>query len=203
MPHHVRLARRLLFPDAMGDDRRQLEGAISQAIAEGRLADATTCALNAYSDEIRRYLARFLRNDDDAAEAFARFAERVWRGIAQFKGRSSFRTWAYCVARRCACDVRRRPNVQRLDTEDASRLAHPAPSSLPVWQRPTAAGRFARMRAQLRSEEQTLLELRLDKGLPWKQVARALGQADSSEAALRQRFEWLKGKLRRMAQEHG
>ena len=193
----------------MRDDsgnRRKLETAISRALAQGRFSDATTCALNAYSDEIRRYLSRLLRDDDDAAEAFARFAERVWRGIAQFKGKSSFRTWAYCVARRCAWDVRRRPDggrVRRLDTEESSRLAQPAPSSLPAWQRPTADGRFARIRAQLRSEEQVLLELRLDRELPWKQVAQALGQPHTSEAALRQRFEWLKGKLRRLARDRG
>jgi RNA polymerase sigma-70 factor (ECF subfamily) len=200
---------RVAHLDHMGGNsgnHRTLEAPILRALARGRFSDATTCALNAYSDEIRRYLARILRHDDDAAEAFALFAERVWRGIAQFKGKSSFRTWAYCVARRCAWDVRRRPEsgrVRRLDTEEGSRLAHPAPSSLPPWQRPAVAGKFVRMRAQLRSEEQALLELRLDKELPWKQVALALGQPAASEAALRQRFEWLKGKLRRMAQEPG
>src|SRR2546423_13377879 len=103
-------------------DRRELEAAISRAVAQGRLADATTCALNAYRDEIRRYLLRLLRHEDDAAEAFARFAEHVWRGLPAFRGTSSFRTWAYGVARRCAIDLRRRPRPQRLETAEALQL---------------------------------------------------------------------------------
>jgi RNA polymerase sigma-70 factor (ECF subfamily) len=39
-----------------------------------------------------------LRDRDDADDAFGRFAEDLWKGIAGFRGQSSFKAWAYRVA---------------------------------------------------------------------------------------------------------
>jgi RNA polymerase sigma-70 factor (ECF subfamily) len=57
----------------------------------------------------------------------------------------------------------------------------------------------------LDSEERTLLTLRVDKALPWEEVAEVM-RADgepSTPAAIRERFERLKEKLGRLAREQG
>jgi RNA polymerase sigma-70 factor (ECF subfamily) len=62
-----------------------------------------------------------------------------------------------------------------------------------------------RLRESLDPEEQTLLILRVDKGMAWEDVAEVL-RADGepvAPAALRKRFERLKEKLGRLAREQG
>jgi len=65
--------------------------------------------------------------------------------------------------------------------------------------------RFWKLRESLDSEEQTLLTLRLEKDMPWEEVAEVM-RADgepATPAALRERFERLKEKLGRLAREQG
>jgi RNA polymerase sigma-70 factor (ECF subfamily) len=67
------------------------------------------------------------------------------------------------------------------------------------------ADKLVKLRDSLDPEEQTLLILRVDKAMPWEDVAEVLG-ADGdpvSPAALRKRFERLKEKLGRLAREQG
>jgi RNA polymerase sigma-70 factor (ECF subfamily) len=67
------------------------------------------------------------------------------------------------------------------------------------------ADKLMELRESLAPEEQTLLILRVDKAMPWEDVAevtRANGEA-ATPAALRERFERLKEKLRRLAREQG
>jgi RNA polymerase sigma-70 factor (ECF subfamily) len=65
--------------------------------------------------------------------------------------------------------------------------------------------RLRRLRQALDPEERTLLVLRLDRELPWEEVALVLSGdgAPLEPAALRKRFERLKGKLARMARDQG
>ena len=44
------------------------------------------------------YLIATLDDRDDAAEVFSVLSEDLWRGIAAFGWRSSFRTWMYTLA---------------------------------------------------------------------------------------------------------
>jgi RNA polymerase sigma-70 factor (ECF subfamily) len=65
--------------------------------------------------------------------------------------------------------------------------------------------RLDRLRAALDPEERTMLVLRVDKGLPWNEIATVLARdgEEATPAALRKRFERLKAKLARLALEHG
>jgi RNA polymerase sigma-70 factor (ECF subfamily) len=62
-----------------------------------------------------------------------------------------------------------------------------------------------RLRASLSVEDQSLLALRVDQGLPWTEVAEVLAEEgrQSDPAALMKRFERLKERLGRMAREQG
>ena len=67
------------------------------------------------------------------------------------------------------------------------------------------ADKLMKLRESLDPEEQTLLILRVDKGMAWEDVAEAM-RADGeppTPAVLRERFERLKEKLGRLAREQG
>jgi RNA polymerase sigma-70 factor (ECF subfamily) len=67
------------------------------------------------------------------------------------------------------------------------------------------ADKLMKLRESLDSEEQTLLILRVDKGMSWEEIAEVM-RADGEQAtpaALQKRFERLKEKLGRLAREQG
>lgn len=95
-----------------------------------------------------------------------------------------------------------RRKKKRLATSAASALAADVRSSTLAHLKPANLDRLAEARRGMTPEEQTLLILRVDRGLAWRDIAVVLaGEGGESgdaerEAALRKRFERLKDKLR-------
>jgi rhodanese-related sulfurtransferase len=86
-----------------------------------------------------------------------------------------------------------------------ARLFGAAPRS-PTAQPPhPSADVVAELSDVLTPEEQHLLVLRLDRELPWREVAEIMAEGGRlpRETEVRQRFEQIKEKLRLMAKEHG
>ena len=185
----------------------QLEERIAALRAEGDLAGAATEAIRGMGPAILRYLRSLLREEDDAAEAFSRFAESLWRALPAFRGESAFRTWAYRLAWSAALDVRGgafRRRGRRLETGEASALAEEVRTrTAVVVERQRRA--LDRLREALSVEDQSLLVLRVDQGLAWGEIAEILvGEGrPAAPDALMKRFERLKDKLARMAREQG
>ena len=80
----------------------------------------------------------------------------------------------------------------------------------PPHARTAAREGIERLRRSLRPDDQTLLILRIDRGMAWLDIARVLAGPDQSiaeeelrarSAKLRKRFERLKERLRTMAHE--
>jgi RNA polymerase sigma-70 factor (ECF subfamily) len=188
-----------------GDER---EAAIARHLEGGCLREAATQALHGYGGEILGYLGAVLHDDDAAAEVFARFAEDVWTGLGGFQRRCSFRTWAYRLAFSRARDFRReafRRRGRRLETREHSQLAKSRTES-ESWRDEAGRDRLESLRRRLRPTEQTLLILRVDRGLSWREVACVLSLDAGrpiSEGALRKRFEALTRKLRGLARREG
>jgi RNA polymerase sigma-70 factor (ECF subfamily) len=184
----------------MGDE-------VDALIEAGDLDEAATAAMRLHGPRILGYLRAVLRDESDAAEAFAGFAEDLWRGLPHFRHECSFRTWAFRLAWNAALHVRDdayRRRGRRLETEEASRLAEEVRrSSLVRAER--AHDALDRLRAALSPEERTLLALRVDQGLSWDEIAHVLG-ADGppvQAATLRKRFERLKERLGALARAEG
>lgn len=183
-----------------------VEDTIAARIARGNVADAATIAIEVYGPSALRYL-RSLLGDDDAEDAFSRFAENLWRGLPGFRGECSLRAWVFRVAWHAALRELRDPyrrRGERLPTSAASRLAASVARSSMVQ----GGGRLEqlrKLRSSLDPEEQTLLVLRVDRELEWNEVAAVLRKDGSpvTAAALRKRFERLKGRLAVLAREHG
>jgi RNA polymerase sigma-70 factor (ECF subfamily) len=182
---------------------QSVEAVLGALLERGDLHGAATQALRSYGPQILVYLRAVLRDEEAASEAFSRWGEGLWKGIAAFRGDASILTWCYAVAWGAVGRVRRdavRRRERRLATSEAARLVAEMRDSTAPELRPEARGALSRLRAALEADEQTLLILRLDRKLAWKDVAHVLGV---DEAAARKRYERLKAKLRRLGRAEG
>jgi RNA polymerase sigma-70 factor, ECF subfamily len=184
-----------------------LEARVRQLLAEGRHGEAAEEAIRGLGPQVLGYVSALLKNDGDAHEVFAIWAEDLWKGLPGWRGDASLRGWAYRIAWHASVRWVRDPyrrRGQRLETSAASHLADEVRSSLVenAWREE----RVAKLREILDPEERTLLILRVDRALPWRDVAHVLAEDGAdvpSEAALRKRFERLKEKLGKAAREAG
>jgi RNA polymerase sigma-70 factor (ECF subfamily) len=196
---------RLIF-DHADFDRRLLE-----TLRAGQLAPAATEAIKSYGPEIYTLLVSIHHSRQDADDAFSLFCEKLWKGLAGFEGRSSFRTWAYTVAWSAASRIRARQGTTRrherlvTDSEIAA-LAQEVRNDTLSRMRNERRSRLRELRQTLPTEDQLLLVLRVERELDWKDLARVMSnETDLDEATLvresarlRKRYQALKERLREM-----
>ncbi|HEY0483312.1 MAG TPA: sigma-70 family RNA polymerase sigma factor [Kofleriaceae bacterium] len=194
------------------------ERAIRELCRAGRHAEATTAALHRYGVELLGFLRALAGDHDLAAEAFAELGEDLWKGLAKFRWESSLRSWLYTLARNALSQLRRDPRRRR----DRNLPLSVAPEVVAVVrtvtrdiQRTEVKDELRVLREQLDPEEHEILLLRLDRGMPWKDIARIVGgpggggapaddaDLDARAAALRKRFERAKQRLKKLAIERG
>ena len=98
-----------------------------------------------------------------------------------------------------------------LSATSLSELVAEVRSETLAYLRTEAKSAIASLREQLSDDEQTLLTLRIDRGLEWNEITQVFAGEAALEAAqlkreaarLRKRFELTKEKLRRLATEAG
>jgi len=182
------------------------EASIRERLSAADARGAAEIAVRAYGPSIYGYVAAVVRDEAGAGDVFSAFCEDLWRGIASFRGDSSFKTWAYRLAWHASLRWLRDPYRRRgarLATDDAERLAHEVRSTTALHLKAAARDVLADVRATLAPEEQALLTLRIDRDLSWSEIASILGDGAASEPTLRKRFERLKEKIRREAVARG
>lgn len=190
------------------EPREALEAEIRRLSEAEDWAAATTSAIRGYGPEILGYLAAMVSSESDASDVFAMWSENVWKGIRGFRWESSFRTWAYTVARHALSrlSVDRRHRIVPLDdTPELMQLADHVRTSTLVHLRTAAKDELAKVREQLHPDDRTLLILRIDRRMPWTEIARVMAGDDTPEdklkpfaATLRKRFERAKERLRKL-----
>jgi RNA polymerase sigma-70 factor, ECF subfamily len=190
-----------------------IEARLAELLRAGALHDAATCALEAYGREIFGYLRSILDSDGDAGEVYSQIAEDLWRGLPAFRGRSSVRTWLYVLARHAAARFRRTPWNQpgrRAGDERLDALVAHTRSQTQPWLRTEVKARWRALRDALDPDDRSLLVLRVDRKLEWKEIARVMLGEEAGGAALareadrlKKRFQLLKDELRRRAREAG
>lgn len=197
-------------------DRESREREIRALCQEGRRDLAAELALRGYGPEIYGFLLSQHRDEQDAAEIFALFSERLWLGLGGFSWDCSLRTWAYAIARNTGVDFLRRrrvrgKNEQPADSAVLRRVVQEVRSQTEAYRRTENKARIAALRETLPAEDQALLTLRLDRGLEWRDLARVmLGAESPPEAALkkeaarlRKRFQLVKERLIELARSEG
>jgi RNA polymerase sigma-70 factor, ECF subfamily len=176
-------------------------------LRKGDSAAAVTCALQAYGPRLLGYFTLVLRDDDAAEEVYATFCERLWAGIASFRGEAQFRTWAFQIAHNVLCTHRADPyrrRGQRLSTDAQAKLTAAAREGTPLFRQTEARSAVERLRGQLEPEERALLALRVDQKLSWREITQVMADEEGvTEAALRKRFERIKDRLRAFAEAAG
>lgn len=194
------------------EQRAVTEESIRSAAGEGRLEQAISEGVRFYGPEILGFLLAILRDEELAREVYSDWTEDVCRGLAGFRWQSTFRTWAYMLARhawhRALARAEGAGTVPLSEApEIAERVVHERTPTLP-YLRTDLKKKVARLREDLAAEDQALLILRVDRGLAWMEIAEVMlgpgggrrGRALETEAAaLRKRFERVKERLRDLA----
>jgi RNA polymerase sigma-70 factor (ECF subfamily) len=195
-----------------------LEARIRAASEAGDRKGAATALLEGYGHELLAFLIAHLRDRDAAAEVFSQFTEDLWRGLDGFRWQCSARVWSYTLARNAATrylkDARRRQG-RHVPLSRAGPLSGVAQKvrteTLAALRTETRTG-LEKLRESLRPEEQTLLVLRVNRKMNWNEIAQVLlheGEVAAGDVLrkdavrLRQRYQAIKDKLRRMAAEQG
>ncbi|MGZ3445067.1 MAG: RNA polymerase sigma factor, partial [Myxococcaceae bacterium] len=158
-----------------------LEAEIGHLLETNDLPTAAEAIVRGYGPAILGYLAALARDEDRADDVFSQFCEDLWRGLPGFRRDSSIRTWAYKLAwhawlrnQRDAHHRRGRP----LAPEEVSRLAAEVRSTTAAHLKSETKDAVVRLRERLSPAEQTLLILRVDRGLSWSEVAAVMSTAD-------------------------
>ena len=199
-------------------DRDALEQRIRTYCQEGDKRRAATTLLEAYGRELLGFLIARLRDRDAASEVFAQFTEDLWRGLDGFRWQSSARVWSYTLALHAAShyvrDARRRRGrqVPLSRAGPLSELEERIRTATLAAERTEARSRVAQLRESLPPDDQTLLILRVNRKLGWKEIAQVMlyegevvsdGVLEKEAVRLRKRYQLVKDRLRRMASEQG
>lgn len=190
------------------DDIAALARAVRDDVERGDVASATTRVVRGLGPEILGYLTAMSRREADAHDAFAQFCEDVWRGLAGFRWQASLRTWCYVLARNASrrqwheSPGRHGPHVPPSQAPELHELVAQVRTATAEYVRTETKSRFARLRERLDPDDRTLLILRVDRRMGWRDIAAVLGEpleaadVERRAAALRKRFERLKLELR-------
>jgi RNA polymerase sigma-70 factor (ECF subfamily) len=193
------------------------ERVIRKAFDAGDFQTAASSTLQVYSAEIFNFLAARLRSTSDAEEVISMFAEDLWKGLPSFGWRCSMRTWAYTLARHAASRYassppqRGRHNLPLSYPGVISKLVESIRHTTRAYQQTDTKDRFRALRDQLDDDDRTLLMLRVDRGMSWRDLAIALnGDPDLSDEALareaarlRKAFERVRAEIKRLATRDG
>nr|HEX4312820.1 sigma-70 family RNA polymerase sigma factor [Kofleriaceae bacterium] len=176
---------------------------------------AATEVISRLGAEVYGFLRASLGSEPDADDVFAATCERLWRGLATFRWQCSLRTWIYVIARneaaRFASGAKRR-NAGRTSPSQLEEVAAVIRTETKSVLRTHKRDKFRELRDELPADDRMLLILRVDRDLPWDDVARAF-LADDGEPAtdelvreaarLRKRFQLVKQRLATRAREEG
>ncbi|MFY0575280.1 RNA polymerase sigma factor [Cystobacter fuscus] len=97
----------------MATDREQLEQDIRELCLRGDTGRAVERALQGYGVEIMRLIASVMHNPEQANDGFSLFCENLLKGLPGFRWESSFRTWAYRLARNACYQLMHAPAARR------------------------------------------------------------------------------------------
>jgi RNA polymerase sigma-70 factor (ECF subfamily) len=192
----------------------EIEAGLAELVRAGDFAQAARRGLEAYGAEVYGFLIGTTGSESDAAEIYSQACEDFWKGLPAFQLRSSVRTWLYVLARHAAARFRRSPwsrRAARTGEAALDELIAETRSRTPAWQRSEVKDRFAQLRESLDPDDRALLALRVDRGLPWRDVARVMLEGDAPDeeelerevVRLTKRYQLLKDDLRRRARAAG
>jgi len=169
---------------------------------------ATTLALDAYGDELYGFALSITGSELDAEDVFAHAAEELHGQLPKFRWDCTVRAWGYRLVRHAWLRQLREP-MRRRPLSDTPGLAR-ARTITQTFSRPEVKQALDAICNDLGSEDQTLLILRVDRRLTWREIARVMSPVDTATddaitkraVTLRKRFDRLKEELRDRLRDH-
>lgn len=184
------------------EQRSALDAEVDSALAAGRARDGLAKLIEGYGPELLSFLSAVHHDRDAAAEVFSQTCEDLLRTVSSFRRECSWRTWLYALAKNAARHHREAKGRRvAVGLSDAPELEAARRTTTAQFLRTDWKDRFRALRETLSPEDRALLVLRVDRDMPWEDVARVLG--GSTPAALRKRFERIKLSLRDSAAQAG
>ena len=194
----------------------KLDERARELVEGGDTGRAVVDVLRVLGPEVMGFLVGVLKSEPDADDVFSAVSTRLWRSLAAFEWRCSLRTWVYVIARREIVRYRssnKRFLDGRVPISEIEDVVKAITSEAHRTHRSAArSDRLATLRDELTEDDRALLVLRVDRALPWEDVALAfVEERESAEPAalqreaarLRKRFQLLKSKLATRAREEG
>ncbi len=198
-------------------DGHRTEQAIREAWEQGDHRTAVTLILDAYGRETLGYL-RATSRTALAEDIYAQAALDLWEGIADFRWRCTARTFFFSVARhalarhhKLSTRARKREHsfAQLAWLDEAVGLETRTPT--PAHLRSEVKARVRELRERLSRDDQTLLILRIDRKMSFKDLVYVMSDTEISNAEdmamfaarLRKRFQSAKQRLRAMMVDDG
>jgi RNA polymerase sigma-70 factor (ECF subfamily) len=118
-----------------------------------------------------------IRYRPDALDGFQRMSEELWKSLARFDGRCSTRTWCYMIARHTAIYIRTQPrhaHEQLVSSIPSIQQAATEMFSRSLVERAHQHEILAEAKEALGPDDRTLLVLRIDRNLSWREIATVL-----------------------------
>lgn len=182
-----------------------LDQRVRDSLADGDAAGAVTIVIDTLGGELLGYLWLAARSWGDGDELFSLLAERLWRGLPGFRFDCSLRTWCYVIARNIVrtAGSRARRDHERMPLANAPELLERVEAIRTSTRAQVDRAAFARLellREALDEDDRTLLLLRVDRRMAWRDIAAVFASdgedVDQLAARLRKRFERVKERLR-------
>lgn len=201
-------------PDA--DVEREVREALADGSPEG-LRKGVERALDHFGQRLCAFILNLVKDPTVAADVQQDLWLTVFRYAPSFRWESSLKGWLYLLARRAAIraaqrDVKRARGAVPLSRAAESKLKAHMTSSIAMWRRDDFKARIRALRQRLSEKDQTLLVMRADQELPFREIALALAEPDEAlegkelarrEATLMKRFQRVKQRLYQLAVEDG
>jgi len=163
---------------------------MSDAALARRARDGDTEALVAlyrrYVREIYGYLYNQVGNGNDAEDITSETFLRVVRGLGEFGGRSSFRTWVYAIARNCLRDHWRQAERLPSATLDLER-AQEVDAEAALEARPEVTELGQAVLERLPPNYRSVVKLRILDGRSVRDTAEALNVSEGNVKVIQHR----------------
>jgi RNA polymerase sigma-70 factor, ECF subfamily len=192
-------------------EKRMTDPKSRQPVAPGSanlVQPEPTQLIRRYAAEMRAFLRSRTASRHSMEDVYAVFTEDVWKGLPQLRSEKHMRSWLYVVARNALSRHIRFKQRWRQRHTFSGLETLPAEARQSYGTRQGNLAQLAPLLAELNEPDRQLLDQRLIKALPWREIAmqsaRAAGDASEESvtresARLRKRYQLLLLSLRQRA----
>jgi RNA polymerase sigma-70 factor (ECF subfamily) len=154
-------------------DDRTSDSELAEALRNGR-TDALEKLVERYNSMVFSICYRLLNSKDESHDATQQVFLNVLRGVAKFRGNSSFKTWLYSIAlNECRSRLKRKKIFEEIDVLLDIKSIDPLQERTLETRRRKEA-----LRASLKSlpfKQRAAVTLRINDEMPFSEIARSLG----------------------------